>query len=68
VRYTEVNFFGVYLAPFAPMMLAAWVITVLLQRLSDRFGLTRYVWHPALCNIAIYVIVLALIVMLPYWL
>jgi nitric oxide reductase large subunit len=58
----EINIFGVYVAPFAPMMLAAWLIARPLQRMRDRFGITRFVWHPALFNIAVYIIILSLIV------
>jgi hypothetical protein len=35
-----------------------------LRRLVDRFGLLRYVWHPALCLFAIYLILLSIIVLL----
>ncbi|MEJ1975916.1 MAG: DUF1656 domain-containing protein [Acetobacteraceae bacterium] len=62
MRYTNLNIFGAYIAPFAPMMLAAWLVTLPLRRLADRLGIARYVWHPALFNIAVYVIVLSLIV------
>jgi protein AaeX len=68
VRFTELNIFGVYVAPFAPMMLAAWVVTLVLQRLGNRFGLVRYIWHPALFTIAVYVIVLSAIVIAVGWL
>ncbi len=68
MRYVEVNIFGVYVAPFAPMMLAAWFTTLGLQRLGDRFGIARHVWHPALFNLALYVIVLSLIVIVVGWL
>jgi len=62
MRYMEINIFGVYVAPFAPMMLAAWLIARPLQRMRDRFGITRFVSHPALFNIAVYIIILSLIV------
>jgi hypothetical protein len=59
--YSDVNVFGIYVASFTPLMLGAWLLTLPLQRLSDRFGLSRWVWHPALFNLAIYVIVLSLL-------
>jgi len=62
MHYAEIDLFGVYVAPFALMMLAAWAVTVPLRRLADRTGLARRVWHPALFNTGIYVIVLSLIV------
>ena len=45
MRFTEINFFGVYVAPMSLMMVAAWVFTVGLRRFAARFGLLRYVWH-----------------------
>src|SRR5262249_5879653 len=47
VRFTEINLFGVYVAPMALMMIAAWFITIALRRAADRFGLLRHVWPPA---------------------
>jgi hypothetical protein len=63
MRFTEVNLFGVYVAPMSLMMVAAWVFTIGLRRLAARFGLMRYVWHPALFVFAAYMIVLSSIVL-----
>jgi hypothetical protein len=59
VRFTEINLFGVYVAPMSVMMVAAWVATIGLRRLAARFGLLRYVWHPSLFVFAVYMIVLS---------
>lgn len=64
MRYAEVNLFGVYVAPISLMMGAAWLILLLLRRLADRLGLFRHVWHPALFAFAVYVMLLAAIVLL----
>ena len=40
-------------------MLAAWFVTIALRRVAGRFGLLRYVWHPALFVFAVYMIVLS---------
>jgi hypothetical protein len=64
VRFAEVNLFGVYVAPIAPMMVAAWLALVPLRRLADRLGLLGRVWHPALFLFALYMIVLSVIVLL----
>ena len=50
MRFTEINLFGVYVAPMSLMMVAAWVVTIGLRRFAARFGLLRYVWHPARCS------------------
>jgi len=59
MRFTEINLFGVYVAPISLMMVGAWLVTIALRRVADRFGLLRYVWHPALFAFALYVIVLS---------
>ena len=59
MSFTEVDLFGVYVAPISIMMVVAWFITIALRRLADRFGLLRYVWHPALFVFAVYLIVLS---------
>jgi hypothetical protein len=45
------------------MILAAWVLLIPLRRVADRFGLLRYVWHPALFLFAVYLVVLSAIVL-----
>ena len=40
------------------MIVTAWFITIALRRVASRFGLLRYVWHPALFIFAINMIVL----------
>ena len=64
MRFTEINLFGVYVAPMSMMMVAAWVFTIGLRRLAARFGLMPYVWHPALFVFAVYMIALSSIVLL----
>jgi hypothetical protein len=34
VRFTEINLFGVYVAPISVMMVAAWVVTIGLRRFA----------------------------------
>ena len=63
MSFTEVNLFGVYVAPISLMMVAAWLVLIALRRLADRFGLLRHVWHPALFVFAVYVILLSSIVL-----
>jgi protein AaeX len=62
VRFTDINLFGVYVAPISLMMVAAWLILIGLRRLVAQFGLQRQVWHPSLFLFAVYVIVLSCIV------
>jgi protein AaeX len=62
--FTEVNVFGVYVAPISVMMLAAWFVLIALRRVADHFGLLRHVWHPALFVFACYMITLSSIVLI----
>ena len=59
MRFAEIDVFGVYVAPLTLFLLAAWVVTVALRRIADRFGWLNHVWHPALFVFAVYLIVLA---------
>lgn len=59
MRFGEVDLFGVYVAPISLMMVGAWLVTIALRRIASRFGLLRYVWHPALFVFAAYIIVLS---------
>ena len=59
MRFTEINLFGVYVAPISLMMIGAWFVTIALRRVASRAGLLRYVWHPALFVFAAYIIVLS---------
>ncbi len=59
MSFAEISIFGVYVAPISALMLAAWIITVVLRRVANRYGLLHYVWHPALFVFSIYLIVLS---------
>jgi protein AaeX len=59
VRFAEIDLFGVYVAPMSLMMVAAWFVAIVLRRVASRFGVLRYVWHPALFVFAVYMIVLS---------
>ena len=64
MRFTEINLFGVYVAPISLMMVAAWMVTIGLRRFAARFGLLRYVWHPSLFVFAVYMIVLSSMILI----
>ena len=64
MRLSELNLFGVFVAPISVMMVVAWLATITLRRVIVRFDLLRYVWHPALFVFAVYMILLSSIVLL----
>ena len=64
MSFTEVDLLGVYVAPISVMMVAAWLVLIALRRAADHFGLLRNVWHPALFEFAVYMILLSSIVLM----
>ena len=64
MRFTEINLFGVYVAPVSVMMVAAWIVTIGLRRIAVLSGFLRHVWHPALFMFAAYIITLSSIVLI----
>ena len=64
MSFTEVNLFGVYVAPISLMMVAAWLVLITLRRVVDHFGFLRHVWDPALFVFAFYMIILSSIVLI----
>jgi protein AaeX len=59
MSFTEIDLFGVYVAPISLMMVGAWLVTIALRRVASCTRLLRYVWHPALFVFAIYIVVLS---------
>jgi len=64
LKFIEINLVGVYVAPIALLIIAAWFATLGLRRIADRFGLLRNVWHPALFVFAVYITVLSSMVLI----
>lgn len=63
MTFSEVNIFGVYVAPISVMMVAAWLTTLSLRWLLMLTGLLRHVWHPSLFAFALFLVVLSLMVL-----
>lgn len=64
MKFVEIDLLGVYVAPISMLMIAAWLVTIGLRRVAGRYGLLRYVWHPALFVLDVYIIVLSSMVLL----
>lgn len=60
----EVSFFGVYLPSILGCALIAYLVTSLIARGLRAAGFYRYVWHPSLFNISLFVCLLGGIVFL----
>lgn len=54
----EVSFYGLYLPPLLLLALAALVVCRLFNLVLARAGFYRLVWHPALFDFSLFVIVL----------
>ena len=68
MRFNEINLFGLYVAPITLIMAVAWVVYLIVRRAGDRFGLTQRVWHPALFELALYVMIVSgMVVMIARW-
>ena len=57
----EFDIYGVYFPAFAVFAAIAFVFQLVIKRLLDAFGVYRFVWHRALFDLAIYVILLAVV-------
>jgi len=64
MRFNEINLFGLYVAPIVVILAVAWIVYLLVRRVADRFGLTPLVWHPALFELSLYIIIVSSIVLL----
>ena len=58
MSFVEINILGVYVAPIVPLMIVAFLITLVLRWLALALGLFRWIWHPALFELSFYLIVL----------
>ena len=57
----ELDIYGVYIPIFVVVAAVAFLLQILLKRVLDACGLYRFLWHRALFDLAIYVILLGLV-------
>jgi hypothetical protein len=57
----EINLFGIFIAPFAGYMAIAVIVFIPIRYYFDRIQMQRYVWHRALFDLSLYVIILSLV-------
>jgi hypothetical protein len=57
----EFDVYGVYFPIFVVFAAVAFMLQLLLKRLLDACGFYRFVWHRALIDLAIYVILLGVV-------
>ena len=57
----HLNIYGVYVPTLLAMMLGAYLLKAGLRTLLMRLGFYRFVWHPPLFNLALYILILGLL-------
>ena len=62
MSFVEIDILGVYVAPIVPLMIVAFLVTLILRWLALTLGLFRWIWHPALFELSVYLIVLTVVV------
>ena len=68
MSFNEINLFGIYVAPITVIMGVGWVVYLVVRRASDRFGLIQRVWHPALFELALYVMIVSgIVIVMARW-
>ncbi len=59
----ELDIFGVLVAPIVAYALLAIPVLLLLRWVLTRLGFFRLIWHPALFEVSLYLIILSLFVL-----
>jgi protein AaeX len=57
----ELDIYGVYVPIFVAVAVVAFLLQIVLKRVLDACGLYRFLWHRALFDLAIYVILLGVV-------
>ncbi len=57
----EINLFGVFVAPFAGYIALTVILFVPLRMWFDRIEIQRWVWHRALFDTAVFLILLSVV-------
>ena len=57
----EFDIYGVYFPSFAIFAAIAFLLQVVIKRLLNTYGFYRWVWHRALFDLAVYVILLGVV-------
>ncbi|MBN9246183.1 DUF1656 domain-containing protein [Hyphomicrobium sp.] len=64
MSFVEINILGVLISPFVPLMALAFAITMIWRVVAVEFGWMRRIWHPALFEFSVFLIVLTATVLI----
>ena len=62
----EIDIYGVFLPAVLVLMLVSYLFCLVITRVFARVGLYRSVWHRSIFDLAIYVIVLGIVVIVSH--
>jgi protein AaeX len=57
----EFDIYGVYFPAFAIFAAVAFLLQIVIKRLFNAYGFYRWIWHRALFDLAVYVILLGVV-------
>ena len=58
MSFVEIDVFGVFVSPIVPLIVIAFAITMVLRWGAVELGWVRGIWHPALFEFSVFIIVL----------
>jgi len=61
----EVDFAGIFISTLVPTALIGLILTMLVRKLLGRLGAYHQIWHPALFDAALFLILWAIVIALP---
>ena len=64
MSFVEIDVFGVLISPIVPLMALAFAMTMALRWTAIELGWARLIWHPALFEFSIFLIVLTATVLI----
>ena len=62
----EIDIFGVFVPAVLVLMLIAYVLSLAVRMVFGRIGLYRFVWHRSVFDLAVYVMLLGIVVIVSH--
>jgi hypothetical protein len=62
----EIDIFGVFVPALLVLMLIAYLINAALSRIFALTGLYRFIWHRSVFDLAVYIVVLGIVVIVSH--
>jgi Protein of unknown function (DUF1656) len=62
----EIDIFGIFVPAVLVLMLIAYVLSLAVRMVFGRIGLYRFVWHRSVFDLAVYVMLLGIVVIVSH--